>query len=189
MYNGDHKKGEIEIIRSVSVFSNRYINIFNDDVMFPGGNEGTYIRISNPTPRSVAVLPVTRDGRIVVIRTFRHGVRGWGYEIPKGGIEEGETPEDAAARELAEETGFTAERLIYIDEYADSPAVFTGKMTYYLAVGCFKSSDIKSEPTEAIACTELFSPEEFMQKSGSLDFKDAVTELMIRKYLDSQRGE
>lgn len=124
VYMGDYRKGEIEILTPISIFKNRYIEIFNDQVRFPSGYEGTYIRVNAPCKASVAVLPITSKGKVVVVKTFRHGMRGWGYEVPKGGVEIGESSEFAALRELKEETGYTAGKLHYIGEYSDSPAIF-----------------------------------------------------------------
>ena len=60
---------------------------------------------------SVVILPVLDDGRVLLIRQWRAAVGGWVIEAPAGRVEEGETPEHAALRELEEETGYRASRL------------------------------------------------------------------------------
>jgi len=58
------------------------------------------------SPGGVAVLAVTDDGRLVMVEQFRHGTRALSLELPSGVVDEGEGPEEAAARELREETGY-----------------------------------------------------------------------------------
>ena len=81
------------------------------------------------------VVPVLDDGRIVMERQYRHTIRKWGYELPGGLIERGETPREAAARELKEETGYTAKRLKFL--FADYlfPGIGNHYQHVFLATG------------------------------------------------------
>jgi len=186
---GDHRNGEIEIRRENKIFENRYVEVYNDEVMFPSANEGTYIRVHCKPGKGVAVLPITVDGRIIVIKNYRHGMRGWGLEIPKGAVEGSESFEEGAKRELMEETGFTCEELIPLGEYSESPAIFTGKLTCFIANGCSFSDCPTPEKTEAISNVLTLSVEEFFKQREGLDFVDAISELLIYKYLASKVGE
>lgn len=56
----------------------------------------------------VLVMALTSDGKIILVRQFRHAIRATTLEFPAGSIERGETPEEAAKRELLEETGYRA---------------------------------------------------------------------------------
>ncbi len=67
---------------------------------------GPFYRIESLN--SVLVLALTSDGEIILVRQFRHAIRATTLEIPAGSIEGGETPEQAAERELLEETGYRA---------------------------------------------------------------------------------
>lgn len=58
------------------------------------------------SPGGVAVLAVTDDGRLVMVEQFRHGTRALSLELPSGVVDDGESPEEAARRELREETGY-----------------------------------------------------------------------------------
>lgn len=183
MNKGNHLLGEIEITRENLIFENQYIRIHNDDVVFPSGTQGTYLRVSPAESGSVCILPVTKEGKLVLIRTFRHAVRGWGYEAPKGGTLTNEAFTDAAARELLEETGLICESLEEIGVFTESPAVFTGKMRCYIAYGCRSAENASPESTEAIAGTREFSPEDYLSDESE-DFIDAMTQLMVYKYIE-----
>ena len=186
IYLGDHKKGEIQISEQVSIFKNKFLEIFNDRVIFPSGYNGTYIRIQYPNDLSVAVLPVTEDNRVGMIRNFRHALRGWGYEVPKGGVEPGEDPVVAAHRELLEETGLVCDKLEYLGDYSDSPAICRSILKCYLARGCRKANDAVPEQTEAISGIRTFEPRGFLGPEGSLDFTDSLSQLLVYKYLFSE---
>ena len=66
------------------------------------------------SPNGVLVLALTTDGKIILVRQFRHAIRGTTVEFPAGSIERGETPEEAATRELLEETGYRAGTLQFL---------------------------------------------------------------------------
>lgn len=180
---GDYTKGEIEIRGSEKIFENKYISIYNDSVIFPGGYNGTYVRVANPTPKSVAVIPITADKKIVIIKNFRHGMRGWGYEVPKGGVEKNETCLEGAERELREETGYTYEKMIDLGEYSDSPAIMSNGIRCYAALNCVRCSDIENEKTEAIDSVLEVDATDFLNGKYVLDFNDSLTELLVYKAL------
>jgi ADP-ribose pyrophosphatase len=88
------------------VYEDPYILLVRDAVRFRDGYVGSYIRQFGTDPGvGAAVLPVLPDGRIVLIRHFRHGLRDWQWEIPRGFAENGADGATTAARELAEEIG------------------------------------------------------------------------------------
>jgi ADP-ribose pyrophosphatase len=97
---------------------------------------------------AVFVVPLTTDGRIVLIRQYRVPVRDWVWEIPAGGID-GEPPEAAARRELAEEVGGTCTGLEPISSWYGSPAVVRSRGYCFLATGV-TLGESRPEPTEAL---------------------------------------
>jgi hypothetical protein len=75
---------------------------------------------------AVAVAAFTKDNKMVLTRQYRHPLRRLIYDLPAGGIKDAETPEQAALRELEEETGYTAEKLEWIGRFNWNPSSISG---------------------------------------------------------------
>lgn len=98
----------------------------------------------------INVLPITPEGQAILIRQWRHGINEITWEIPGGMIDHGETPEEAAARELREETGFVAERVEYAGSVATNPAFFSNRCHTCIAYNCRKTAEPSFDAGEDI---------------------------------------
>lgn len=85
------------------------------------------------SPDWVNILPITPDGQVLFVAQYRHGTNQVSLETPGGLIEAGETPEEAAARELCEETGYTARSFRVLGTTDANPAFMTNRFTAVLA--------------------------------------------------------
>lgn len=94
-------------------YEDPYLVLLVDAVVFPTGEVGVHHRVVRRTPglAGVAVLPLL-EGRIVLIRHFRHALRQWSWEIPRGGVEAGATGDETARTELMEEIGASIRQLV-----------------------------------------------------------------------------
>jgi ADP-ribose pyrophosphatase len=102
-------------------------------------------------PDWVNVVAVTREGQVVLIRQFRHGLGELALEIPGGMVDPGEAPERAAERELLEETGYQAGRWERLGFVHPNPAIQNNGCTTFLALDCELVAEPAGDATEDIA--------------------------------------
>lgn len=86
-------------------------------------------------PGAAAVVPLKEDGTVVLIRQFRHAAGGYIYEIPAGKLNQGEDPLSCAARELEEEVGYRAGRLVLLSSIFTAPGFADEVIHIYHATG------------------------------------------------------
>jgi 8-oxo-dGTP pyrophosphatase MutT (NUDIX family) len=84
------------------------------------------------------VVALTKNGDVVLVRQYRHGVCDVLWEFPGGVVEEGEDPMDGAKRELLEETGYTSSNLIQVACLYPNPALQTNTLYCFLALDAEK---------------------------------------------------
>jgi 8-oxo-dGTP pyrophosphatase MutT (NUDIX family) len=118
----------------------------------------------------VNVLPLTDEGRVVLVRQWRHGIKDFSVEIPGGMADEGETPGQAAQRELVEETGYGFDELLSLGSVTTNPAIQTNRCWLFLALGARRVGEATPDPTEDIEVLEVDLDEALaMVEAGEID--------------------
>jgi hypothetical protein len=142
-----------------------------DGVIFPSGGVGSFNRIIKTNQikgmgnNSVAILPITAEGKIVLNVMYRHAIRDFVLEIPRGKIEVGETIFDAAKRELKEETGMQASKIDILGEIIPDSGTTASKVAICVA-NIIKDGPIMQDYSEAILGVVAFSEEEIISGYG-----------------------
>jgi ADP-ribose pyrophosphatase len=132
---------------------------------------------------SAVMMPVDDRKRILLVRQYRLPARRYTWELPAGRVDEGETPLQAARRELVEETGYRAKSWKKLTEFYPSPGFLAEKMTIYLATG-LKAGEAKPMEDERIE-TRWFTSDElddFIRSGKVIDAKTMIGFLRWKRY-------
>lgn len=129
-----------------------------ESVRFSGGHICPYSYIVYPHD-GVCVLPILKDGHIAMIKQYRRAVDSIELEMPTGMIDDGEEPQAAASRELFEETGLTAEKLVDCGYINASEGTTSERIYIYFAYCSANSSEQHLDVSEEIS-VEYFSTDE-----------------------------
>ncbi len=161
---GFSKKEATEFSRIGVISHDHYWVWLRDAVYFPKKIPGTYDRLlwkNELTAKSpgVAVLPVLPSGNIVLNLNYRHATRSWELELPRGRVDPQETTENAALREVKEETGFVASFLIFLGDMAPDTGVLASVIPVFMGKITSKEAS-NPDYSEAIADVLSFTKEE-----------------------------
>jgi ADP-ribose pyrophosphatase len=136
----------------------------------------------------VVVLPVLR-GEILLLRMYRHAVRRWSWEAPRGFADPDEPPEIAARRELAEETGLDcpASGLIPLGVCAPETGTLAGRGLLFAAVDCSPAFERdRCEP--GLGECRAFSPEQALAMADTAEIEDGFTLAALYRYARLKPG-
>ncbi len=152
------------------IFEGKVLHVVKDTVSLPDG--GTATREILLHHGAVCIIPITDDGRVILERQYRYAVGKVLVEIPAGKLEPGEDPLECAKRELREETGYSADEMIFLGDYYGSPALLREHITMYLARGLHKGST-------------HYDDDEFMEVFD-LPLNDLIEDVMNNKIEDAK---
>ncbi len=175
-----------KVLSSAIVYEGPIFGIRRDEVIEPGGVRATREVITHPG--SVVVLPVLPDGRILLIRQYRHATRQYLWELVAGRMDPGETPATAASRELIEETGFRARHFrVFLDVFP-TPGFLEERMFILRAEGLTAGEAEPEEDEKIISRAYSQRQLEAMIRTGKLrDAKSIAGILFYFRFLNSGR--
>ena len=154
----------VKVIESEIVHVGRF-NVSCEKVDFGKGvSPFSYIKMKP----GVCVIPILNNNQVLLLSEYRHALKSYELEFPCGIIDPNETPEQAAKRELLEETGYTVTKLIDLGNMYPSFGS-TDEKTYMFAAYCTKTSEPKCEASELIQ-TEIktFDNVDTIVKTGEM---------------------
>jgi ADP-ribose diphosphatase len=122
-----------KILKSEVIFEGKSFGVRRDELIEPTGVRTVREVVTHPG--SVVVLPVRPDGKIVLVRQYRHATGQYLWELVAGRMEKGENPRKGAARELVEETGYRAKKFTVFLELFPTPGFLEERMYLLLAEG------------------------------------------------------
>jgi ADP-ribose pyrophosphatase len=139
-----------QILHSRYLYESHWYNVRQDEIRLPHGETIHYTQIEHPG--FVTVVPVTDDGQVVLIRSYRYSVDEWTWEVPAGGL--GNKPDlplvEVAASELMEETGAVARDWQFITSYYSGIGSSNVRAHVFLATGVHFVGKQALDQTEVI---------------------------------------
>ena len=112
------------------------------------GQEHDFYLIDSPD--WVNVIPLTADGKVILVKQYRFGTKEFSLEIPGGMLDPGDTPASAASRELLEETGYAGDEPILLGKVNPNPAIHTNRCYTYLIKNVTYRNPQSQDSTEDI---------------------------------------
>jgi len=125
------KEMKPKVLKSEIIYEGKAFGVRRDELIEPTGVHT--IREVVTHPGSVVILPVLPDGRIVMVRQYRHATKQYLWELVAGRMERGENPKKGAQRELLEETGYRAKRFSVFLDVFPTPGFLEERMYLLLA--------------------------------------------------------
>ena len=134
------------------LYSGPIFDLRRSRLTLPSGREQDLVVVEHPG--AVCIAPVDAQGRLLVVRQYRHAVRDWTLELPAGRLEEGETPLAAARRELEEETGHRAGEWTSLGALLAAPGFCSERLHLFLArdLQAVGEGALAPDPDEEIEC-------------------------------------
>ena len=128
---------------------------------------------------SIVVVPVDKDNQIVLVKQYRKALEAFLLEAPAGGIEEDETPNDAALRELQEEIGYTSDSIEYMGGFWIAPGFCNEYMHSYIARDLIESQ-LPPDEDESIEIVSVpISEIPDLIRSGEIEDAKSISALLM----------
>ena len=175
-------------LTSELIYKGKILDLYLDTVELPNGRTATREYIKHVG--AACVVPVDADGNVIVEKQFRYPFGAVLTEIPAGKLDSKQEPHlQAALRELREETGYTAENMIYLGEYYPTCAYSDETIHIYLATGLTLGEQHLDE--DEFVGVEKVPLQALVQQVMNGEIKDGKTQTALLKaylYLQSSNG-
>lgn len=136
-----------KVLESVYLHREPWLTVRKDKCEMPNGKIVPAFYVTE-YPEWVNALAFTKDGKVVMVKQYRHGIEQESIEIPGGVVEENETWQEGVERELLEETGYKFEKLEYLGKISANPSTTNNFMHMFLATGGEKVAEQKLDEVE-----------------------------------------
>lgn len=150
-------------------------SITEDEVELADGTRKNWVRLHFGT--SAAVLPLTREGKVVLTREYRHGLGRVVLALPGGTAEEAESPEACARRELLEETGLRPGKLMHLYSGNSLTGYLSGTLHLFFAKDCETTG--RAPDASEVESLEYLSPTQALDRARRGEYESTILALAI----------
>ena len=158
------------------IYKNKVITVVTEKIKKRGRSFEAFKIVENNV---VVILPIM-DGKVIMERQYRYAVGKYIYELPAGHIEPGEDPKVSSIRELEEETGYLARKVVHMFDSFTSPGSSTVKYLHHLAYDITKSK--RHMDADEIIDVKLFPMAKVMEMVKNNEIEDTKTVAAILYY-------
>ena len=169
---------EVRRVNRALIHKGAIIEYYVDTMEFPGGSQAKWDFIKHNG--AAAAVPVTEDGKILMVRQYRNALERYTLEIPAGGLNPGENTDVAAARELEEETGYASDDLELLISLRTTVAFCNEKIDIYVAKNLVKTHQHLDE--DEFLNVEAYSLKELEDKIFRQEIEDSKTIAALMAY-------
>ncbi|MCI9429776.1 MAG: NUDIX hydrolase [Lachnospiraceae bacterium] len=169
---------EVRRVNRTLIHKGAIIEYYVDTMEFPGGSQAKWDFIKHNG--AAAAVPVTEDGKILMVRQYRNALERYTLEIPAGGLNPGENTDVAAARELEEETGYASDDLELLISLRTTVAFCNEKIDIYVAKNLVKTHQHLDE--DEFLNVEAYSLKELEDKIFRQEIEDSKTIAALMAY-------
>ena len=182
--NMEKKEKTWKVLRTEYLIKRPWLTARRDEVELPDGRTIPEYYVLE-YPDWVNVIAITKDGQFVMERQYRHALGSTNFELPCGVIEQGETPIEAAKRELEEETGYGGGEWTKLITLSANPGTMTNLTHCFLATGVEQISEQHLDPTEDLS-VHLLTREEALNLLRDNEMMQSLMVAPLLKYLSKE---
>jgi ADP-ribose pyrophosphatase len=157
------------------IYDNPWIHVREDIAELPSGRTTQYGVVE--CSECVGILPFLDDGRVVLVGQYRYVAQAFYWEMPTGGQHVGETIEEAAQRELAEEAGYEAGQLVKLCDFHTSKSIMREVAHLFMATD-LRPATRPPDDTEFIEI-KTFAFDEVLAMVERGEIKDSMTVIAV----------
>lgn len=162
----------------IPVHKGHIIDVYTDIIKLPSGKEAKWDYIHHKG--AAAIVPVDKDGKIIMVRQYRNAIDKYSLEIPAGGLNPGEDMKTCAARELEEETGYSSKNIEHLFDLYTTVAFCNEKIGIYYTKDLTKTEQNLDE--DEFVSIERYTLDELVQFIFNGVIDDAKTISAILGY-------
>lgn len=156
------------------------------DLTFSNGEQRQYERMMGTGRGAVMIVPMLDEETLLLVREYCAGTHSYLLGFPKGLVDEGELPEQAANRELKEEIGYGSEQLTKVSEVMMAPTFFNAKMSIYLGKALYSAQLEGDEPEPLEVVTwPLSEYKTLLQQSDFTEARSIAALMLVRDLLNA----
>lgn len=177
---------EEKTMKSDKIYEGKLLNLRVDTVEIPDKKYSKREIVEHPG--GVAVIPITSDNSIILVKQYRKAIERFLLEIPAGKLELNEEPRETAIRELKEETGYEANKIEYLLEFYTSPGFSNEKIYLFLATDLIEGQATPDSgefiEMEKYNIDDLIK---MVERGEIIDSKTIIGINLAKKYIDKKQ--